>query len=66
MSQTTPRTSIELEIAEAEYKKNLEAEEKAGNKKGMATAYGNLGTTYLTTGDLDKAEDMFKKSLEIE
>jgi tetratricopeptide (TPR) repeat protein len=66
MSQTSPKSSIELEIAEAEYKRKLETEEKAGNKEGMVKAYGNLGTIYLTMDLLDKAEEMFKKSLEIE
>ena len=66
MSQTPPKGWLDLEIAITEYKTKLEREEKAGNKEGMATAYGNLGTTYLTMGELDQAEDMFKKSLEVE
>jgi tetratricopeptide (TPR) repeat protein len=32
----------------------------------MATIYGKLGEIYYTRRDLDKAEDMFKKSLEVE
>ena len=32
----------------------------------MATAYGKLGEIYYARRDLDQAEDMFKKSLEIE
>ncbi|MBW1753391.1 MAG: tetratricopeptide repeat protein [Deltaproteobacteria bacterium] len=61
-----PQSRMELEIAEAEYKRNLEKEEKLGRKEGMADAYGKLGTLYITLGHLDKAEDMFKKSLKIE
>jgi tetratricopeptide (TPR) repeat protein len=32
----------------------------------MATIYGKLGEIYYTRRDLDQAEDMFKKSLEVE
>jgi tetratricopeptide (TPR) repeat protein len=31
----------------------------------MASDYGNLGNVYRTRGDLDRAEEMYKKSLEI-
>jgi len=31
----------------------------------MAKEYGNLGVIYRTRGELDKAEEMHKKSLEI-
>jgi len=60
-----PQSRMELEITEAEYKRNLEKAEKLGRKKGMADAYGKLGTVYITLGHLDKAEDMFKKSLQL-
>ncbi|MCI5114003.1 MAG: tetratricopeptide repeat protein, partial [Candidatus Electrothrix sp. AX1] len=30
-----------------------------------AINYGNLGNVYLTRGDLDKAEEMYRKSLNI-
>ena len=66
MPQMSMRSRTDLEQAEAEYIKNLETEEKLGNKEGMADAYGKLGTLYLTLGHLDQAEEMFKKSLEIE
>lgn len=62
----SPKSRMELELAEVEYKRNLEKEEKLGRKEGMADAYGKLGTLYITLGYLDKAEDMFKKSLEME
>ena len=32
----------------------------------MANQYGNLGLIYRTKGDLDKAEEMHKKALEID
>ena len=32
----------------------------------MASTYGNLGLIYLTRGELDRAEEMHKKSLAIE
>jgi len=38
----------------------------AEDSKWEATLLGNLGLIYLTRGDLDKAEQMFKKSLEID
>jgi Tfp pilus assembly protein PilF len=31
----------------------------------MARQYGNLGIVYKTRGDLDRAEEMYKKSLEL-
>ena len=33
--------------------------------EGMARAYGNLGLIYMTRGDLDQAEAMHRKALEI-
>jgi len=50
------RSRTDLEQAEAEYIKNLETEEKLGNKEGMADAYGKLGTLYLTLGHLDNQQ----------
>ncbi len=38
----------------------------AHNSEGQAVAYGNLGVVYKTRGDLDKAEEMYLKSLAIE
>ena len=66
MSQIPPRSRSELEHAEAEYKKRLEIEEKLGRKEGMAVAYGNLGSIYLTVGHLDQAEEMEAQAAEIE
>ncbi|HBS28608.1 MAG TPA: hypothetical protein DEB06_03955, partial [Phycisphaerales bacterium] len=36
-----------------------------GRPEGMANDYGNLGVVLKTRGDLDGAEAMFRKSLEI-
>jgi Tfp pilus assembly protein PilF len=35
------------------------------DKKGMAKAYGNLGVVYKSRGELDKAEQMYRKALAI-
>jgi tetratricopeptide (TPR) repeat protein len=66
MSQIAPESRNEMAHAEEKYIKKLETEEKAGNRDGMADAYGNLGTIYLTLGHLDQAEEMFKKCLKLE
>ncbi len=31
----------------------------------MANQYGNLGTLYKTRGDLDRAEEMYRKAMEL-
>ncbi len=59
------RSRTDLEQAEAEYKKNLEMEEKLDNKEAMATIYGYLGDICRLRLDLDQAEDMYKKGLEL-
>ena len=38
-------------------------EEALGRKEGTASDYGNLGNLYQTRGDLDRAEEMYRKSL---
>jgi tetratricopeptide (TPR) repeat protein len=55
-----------LDRAEEMLNKSLEIEEQLGRRKGMASAYGNLGVLYMTRGELDRAEEMLNKSLEIE
>ena len=47
------------------HKKSLALEEELGRKEGMASDYGNLGIVYRTRGDLDRAEEMYEKSLEL-
>jgi len=37
----------------------------SGNERWQAIAYGNLGNTYQTRGDLDEAEKMHRKALKI-
>ena len=44
---------------------NLRIDEKLGRLEGMASKYGNLGLIYHIRGELDNAEEAFKKSLEI-
>ncbi len=56
----------DLANAETVVKKSLALEEKAGDLKGMAINYGNLGIVYETRGQLDAAEEMHKKSLAID
>ena len=43
----------------------LAIDEKFGHQEGIATAYGNLGVIYQRCGELDRAEEMHKKSLAI-
>ena len=40
--------------------------EALGRKAGTANQYGNLGFLYKNRGDLSRAEEMYRKSLEIE
>ena len=46
-------------------RKGLEISEAEGWQEGMARAYGILGFTYQTQGDLDRAEDMQLKALKL-
>ncbi|MCG8511091.1 MAG: tetratricopeptide repeat protein, partial [Rhodospirillales bacterium] len=45
------------------YQKSLAIEEALGRKEGMASDYANLGNLYKTRGDLERAEEMYQKSL---
>ena len=45
------------------FKKALAIDEKLGRQEGMANHYGNLGAIYQTRGELDRAEEMYEKSL---
>ncbi len=47
------------------YRKSLEIDEALGRKVGIASQYGNLGVLYKTRGDLDRAEQMYRKSLDL-
>lgn len=54
-----------LKRAEQKFKQIEDFGQKTGDRIGMATAYGNLGILYKTRGDLNAAEEMYKKSLAI-
>ena len=41
-------------------------EDNLGRPESIAIAYGNLGLIYRTRGELDKAEEMFRKGLKID
>ncbi len=45
------------------YCKSLTLDEVLGRKESMASKYGNLGSLYKTRGDLNDAEEMYRKSL---
>jgi lipopolysaccharide biosynthesis regulator YciM len=45
------------------YQKSLTNNETLGRKEGMADQYGNLGNLFKTRGELDRAEEMYQKSL---
>ena len=45
------------------YQKSLAINEALGCKEGMASDFGNLGNLYQTRGELDRAEEMYQKSL---
>ena len=45
------------------YRKALAIDEAMGRKEGMAIQYGNLGNLFSDRGDLDGAEEMYRKSL---
>ena len=47
------------------YRKSLALDEALGRKAGMASNYTNLGNVYKTRGDLDQAEAMYRKGLEL-
>jgi Flp pilus assembly protein TadD len=53
-----------LEEAKQAYEHLLELAEK--DESFQATAYGNLGIIYQIRGELDKAEEFYRKSLEID
>jgi tetratricopeptide (TPR) repeat protein len=55
-----------LTKAEKMHRTFLKLEETAGDKEGLAIAYGNLGLIYRTRGDLAEAEQMHLKSLGLE
>lgn len=38
---------------------------RAADQAVVAAATGNLGTLYFTRGDLDRAEEMYRKSLDL-
>ncbi|MEE9251217.1 MAG: tetratricopeptide repeat protein, partial [Alphaproteobacteria bacterium] len=44
----------------------LDAARHLGDRESEATALGNLGNLYQTRGELDRAEDMYEKGLEID
>jgi len=46
-------------------KSALDAARHLGNRESEAMALGNLGILYQTRGDLDRAEEMYRKSLEL-
>ncbi|MDZ7712034.1 MAG: tetratricopeptide repeat protein [Rhodovibrio sp.] len=48
------------------YRRVARSGEKANDRMVVAVAYGNLGNVYQVGGDLDQAEAMYRKSLEIE
>ena len=55
-----------LKEAESDYNRVLELATETGNNRDRAAALNNLGLVYFTRGDLDKAEEMHLKSLEID
>ena len=44
----------------------MEIDKKIGHSEGVARHCGNLGLIYKMRGELDKAEEMYLKSLEID
>ncbi len=44
----------------------LHAARHLGNRESEAMALGNLGILYMTRGDLDRAEEMYRKSMELD
>ena len=47
------------------HRKSLEISEKLGLLEGTASDYGNLGVVYETRGDLAKARDFWRRSVEL-
>ncbi len=47
------------------HRKLLEIKEALGRREGLAENYCNLGSFYLNCGDFDRAEEMYRMSLEI-
>lgn len=45
--------------------KALKIYKALGKKKGMANQYGNLGNIHQTRGDLEKACESWRKSLDL-
>ncbi|MEH0021947.1 MAG: tetratricopeptide repeat protein [Desulfobacter sp.] len=43
----------------------LQIYEKAGDKEGMVSLYGNMGIIYQTRGDLEQSLEVYQKSLQI-
>ena len=47
------------------HRMSLEINERLARLEGMATNYGNLGDVLQTRGDLDGAEEMYRKALSL-
>lgn len=47
------------------YKKSLKINEELRRKEGMANSYGNLGNVHQIRGELEQAEEMYKKGLDL-
>ena len=47
------------------HQKALAIEEKLGRKEGMANNYLNLGIIFRTRGDLGRAEELWRKALDL-
>ena len=63
--KTTPQSTI-ISIKKLRTRRsNWHLDEALGRKVGMANTYGNFGVLYATRGDLDRAEEMYLKSLEL-
>ncbi len=45
--------------------KSPENNEALGDKEDMAVAYGNLGNVYLARGEMEKAEEYYRKALKL-
>ncbi|MEA3281920.1 MAG: tetratricopeptide repeat protein [Euryarchaeota archaeon] len=54
-----------LKNAEERFLQVVEIGAETGDDSLVAIAYGNLGIVYKTRGDLDRAEEMYEKSLEL-
>lgn len=47
------------------YEKALMIHKKLGQKEGMASDYCNMGIAYKNRGELDRAEELLTKSLQL-